>query len=134
MSDYDLFDYDIDELGDLDDLAEEEFEETATYAQIVQDDAVTEEVLQTTLRKIVVADQDYNNRNPLVAQAVALALLLGMPAGYRVDRDDPEWPVAFIQLPTGQVSWHTPQFAKAWDGHSTTEKFDRIARYCDAQV
>lgn len=59
------------------------------------------------------------------------------------DADAPDWPVLFVKLPTGQVSWHiSPDDvalfrnvrrtmagmpdAPAWDGHSTEEKYARV--------
>ena len=74
-------------------------------------------------------DLDYAVRNVLVLHAVAAAAFLGYPAGYRVDPDDPAWPVAYIELPTGQVSWHLPQHPTAWDGHTTAEKYARVRAF-----
>lgn len=62
------------------------------------------------------------------------------------DADAPDWPVLFVKLPTGQVSWHiSPDDvglfsgirrtmagmpdAPAWDGHSTEEKYARVAAH-----
>lgn len=64
----------------------------------------------------------YNNRNLFVYEAVALAIRCGYMAGIRLDPKEPEWPVAFIELPTGQISWHLPQHGKPWDGHTTEQK------------
>lgn len=83
------------------------------------------------LEQIEQADsvQNYAVRNALVVAAVADAMLRGWPAGFRVDPAEPEWPCAFISLPTGMVSWHLPQFAEPWDGHDTTEKYRRCREY-----
>lgn len=86
-------------------------------------------VLQTTLKAIVENDTNYPLRNRFVYEALALAAQIGWPHGFRFDPSEPDWPVAFIELPTGQVSWHLPQFPATWDGHSTEEKFKRIADY-----
>jgi hypothetical protein len=53
----------------------------------------------------------------------------GYPAGVRFDRDAPEWPVVYIELPTGQVSWHVPQHPLKWDGHTVDQKYERTHLY-----
>ncbi|HHH39024.1 MAG TPA: hypothetical protein ENK50_05555 [Sedimenticola sp.] len=92
---------------------------------------ISEAKLADLLARIEEADkkQDYDVRYGLVLEAMAVANRLGYAAGYRIDPDEPEWPVAFIELPTGQVSWHMPQHPIPWDGHSTDEKYDRCRRY-----
>jgi hypothetical protein len=54
----------------------------------------------------------------------------------------PDWPVVIVELPTGQVSWHInpadmglfahvgpkPHVSRGWDGHTTDEKYARIAK------
>jgi len=59
------------------------------------------------------------------------------------DADAPDWPVLFVDLPTGQATWHispddrdlfehVPRTiagmpdAPAWDGHDTAEKYARV--------
>lgn len=42
-------------------------------------------------------------------------------------------PVVYIELPTGQVSWHMPEHPRAWDGHSTSLKYRRIRQFVDGQ-
>lgn len=74
-------------------------------------------------------EQLYRTRNRLVIGAVYAAQAAGQQAGFRIDPQEPEWPVAFIELPTGQVSWHLPQHEVAWDGHSAEEKYARIAAF-----
>lgn len=68
----------------------------------------------------------YAERNRLVYMAMGRAASAGMDVGFRIDPEEPEWPVAYIELPTGQVSWHMPQHSKPWDGHTTTEKNARV--------
>lgn len=96
-------------------------------------------------------DVAYTERNRLVA---ALARLLmaatpNAPAGsiaWLAEHDptdadwDPEWrTIVFIEGPTGQLSWHLhdsdvplfdglPRGTNRWDGHSTPEKYERVAR------
>ena len=73
--------------------------------------------------------ESYGQRNKLVLVAMTLALDLGMNAGVRIDPKEQEWPVVFIDLPTGQVSWHIKQYGNEWDGHSTDEKYKRCDEY-----
>lgn len=75
--------------------------------------------------------KEYNMRNKLVLSAVAHAKWLGIEAGFAIDPNEPDWPVAYIELPTGQVSWHLPKHTKIWDGHTTEEKYRRIHQYAD---
>lgn len=96
-------------------------------------------------------DVAYTERNRLVA---ALARVLsagptrtGPPVAWLADhRDkpgenwDPEWrTIVFIEGPTGQLSWHLhdsdvalfdglPRGPNSWDGHTTHEKYERVAR------
>lgn len=81
------------------------------------------------LRAIEANDEKYIPRYGLVLEAVTIAHKLGFPAGFRLDPAQPEWPVAFIELPTGQVSWHLPQHPTPWDGHDTAEKYRRADRW-----
>lgn len=74
-------------------------------------------------------DQDYEKRYGLVLEAMHKAKAIGHEVGIRIDPDEPEWPVMYIELPTGQVSWHMPQHDKEWDGHTTEQKYERIGAY-----
>lgn len=85
--------------------------------------------LANLLRQIKEADTNYEIRNPLVYNALAVAQHLRYPSGIKIDSNEPEWPVVYIELPTGQVSWHLPQFEGEWDKHTTLEKFNRIDAY-----
>lgn len=73
----------------------------------------------------------YEIRNRAIFSAVGLACALGMACGVRIDPIEPEWPAIYIELPTGQVSWHLPVHAVAWDGHTTEEKYARIAKFIE---
>jgi hypothetical protein len=89
------------------------------------------ELLVNTLQIIMREDRNYEIRNMQVLRALYLATLCGYDAGVRIDPAEPEWPVAYIELPNvGQVSWHIPQHPYVWDGHSTPEKFERIRAFC----
>lgn len=83
-------------------------------------------------------DDVYRDRNLLAQLAGELARRLGMTVGIGLDSDEPEWPVLYIDLPTGQVSWHLPQneltgtyerYPGSWDGHSMGAKQDRIRTF-----
>lgn len=80
-------------------------------------------------------DSVYRERMHLVA------FLSAMFPSY-INREDPEWPVILIDLPTGQVSWHFnaendgdlfkllpvgPEII--WDGHTTEEKYARLDNF-----
>lgn len=84
-----------------------------------------------------ILDLAYAERNQVVA---ALAKLF--PSGTArtaIDGWDPAWHgCVYIDLPTGQVSWHyhereahwfeaLPPYTKPWDGHDTPEKYRRLA-------
>lgn len=91
-------------------------------------------VFAGVLRQISEHDTDYDVRYRLVLDALARAVALGYPAGIGWDvNPDPELDgfraVVYIELPTGQVSWHMPEHPAPWDGHSTGEKHERIRAY-----
>lgn len=83
----------------------------------------------------------YTERNRCVALAARMALLLGYSAGIGRPSDASEdWAeCVYIDLPTGQASWHfhrcerwlfddLPHYGTPWDGHSTDEKYRRVER------
>jgi len=99
-------------------------------------------------------DAAYTERNRLVA-ALARLLMAATPnapaatgsvAWLAEHQDkpgeswDPEWKtIVFIEGPTGQLSWHLhdsdvplfdglPRGPNLWDGHTTAEKYERVAR------
>ncbi len=80
----------------------------------------------------------YSERNKLVA-ALSKLFPASLERHEGVEwEDDWRW-VVFMDLPTGQVSWHLhdselPQFAhlpqnrgRKWDGHTTEQKYARLA-------
>lgn len=84
----------------------------------------------------------YAERNQCVALIARMALALGLKAGVREHpNEDRAWEddwrtIVFIDLPTGQVSWHfhdsekpllggLPRYVGEWDGHDTPEKYRR---------
>ena len=92
-------------------------------------------------------DNAYRERNRCVAQIASMAVKLGYPACLgQHDPADKSWDdvwrtIVFIELPTGQVSWHLHDsevkffsFLKKsetveWDGHSTDQKYERMLEY-----
>lgn len=73
--------------------------------------------------------KNYPARNTAVFEALYHAMCHGFAAGVRFDPEQPAWPVVFITLPTGQVTWHIEQFAEPWDGHDVEEKYRRVEKY-----
>lgn len=86
-------------------------------------------------------DAVYLERNQVVAALAACAQRLGWRAGVALT-DIPGWEAdwrhcVYIDLPTGQVSWHfhdsqaalfafLPPYDGTYDGHGTEEKYDRV--------
>jgi hypothetical protein len=86
-------------------------------------------ILKGLLQAIEANDTQYHIRYSLVLRAAGTAAELGLATGIRIDPEEPEWPVIYIELPTGQVSWHMPPHPVLYDGHSTEEKYRRIQEY-----
>lgn len=74
-------------------------------------------------------DADYYLRERALLRVHQRALWLGFPVGYRIDPQEPDWPVFFVELPTGQVSWHMQAFPREWDGHDSVEKYRRCQAF-----
>jgi hypothetical protein len=92
-----------------------------------------------------IANELYAERAKCVLALARAAQAMGCVAGFR---DDPDlegaeaalWPVLFIDLPTGQVSWHLTiedrltasdigDYIGVWDRHDTAEKYRRLAAW-----
>lgn len=83
-------------------------------------------------------DAVYRERSKCVFLITRMAAKLGYDVGVGKDLDEPEWPVIFVHLPSGQVSWHVsredydryfkglPVFPHPYDGHDTEEKYRRV--------
>ena len=56
----------------------------------------------------------YEDRNALVLLAGKLARENHLRCGLGLDPHEPDWPVMFIDLPTGQVSWHLPRLSREY--------------------
>ncbi len=91
----------------------------------------------------------YTERNTCVALLLGMALALGLTAGIGIDEQAEEgWQdVVFLDLPTGQVSWHIPRkeldvlfpnavtgYSTPWDGHDTFTKYARVCDYAQQLV
>ena len=101
----------------------------------------TEERIAAELRHE--KDNAYAERDKCVALIVSMASALGCRAGLREhDPNDPDWDpnwrtVVYVDLPTGQVSWHIheserhwfsqlKEYPGQWDGHNTKQKYERV--------
>lgn len=74
----------------------------------------------------------YVIRTALIYQALALAAQIGYTAGVALDPEDADRPmVVYIELPTGQVSWHVAAHPVVWDNHTTEDKYRRIDVYAN---
>jgi len=68
---------------------------------------------------------------------MASALAHIYPSWVNVDPQEPDWPVLYAELPSGQVSWHfspddldliadIPRGGEPWDGHTREERSARL--------
>ena len=86
-------------------------------------------------------DAAYFERNQVVAAFAKAAIGLGLRAGRKrtfIEDWSPDWHnCVYIDLPSGQVSWHyhdshaalfeaLPTYVGEWDGHDTPEKYRRL--------
>jgi hypothetical protein len=88
----------------------------------------------------------YTERAQCVLALARAAKAAGCVVGFRNDPDLDDggppalWPVLFIDLPTGQVSWHFTvedrlsaldigDYPGEWDRHDTAEKYRRLAAW-----
>ena len=83
-------------------------------------------------------DEAYLDRNLAVQVMAKMALQLGCRVGVR-EREE-EWSILYIDLPTGQVSWHIPaseligdfrDYEGEWDGHDLEMKRRRVIRFLE---
>lgn len=88
-------------------------------------------------------DGAYEERNRVVAALARAALAAGWRAGLArtaIEGWSDDWHgCVYIETPEGQLSWHyhdsqawmfadLPAYNAAWDGHTTPEKYQRLAR------
>lgn len=90
------------------------------------------ELLKGVLTEIHNNDNQYDVRYTLVFAAMNLANSVGYDVGVKFNPQEPEWPIFYIDLPTGQISWHMPEYTGDWDGHSTEEKYRRVNNYINS--
>jgi hypothetical protein len=84
-------------------------------------------------------DKAYRERAALVAYLAANCRSVIM---HDADPDAPGWSAIFVETPSGQMSWHLAEadldlfrhvpkvlrhFKTPWDGHTTDEKYQRLA-------
>lgn len=114
----------------------------ARFIGELQDELVTTRAEVERLRSE--KDGAYSERNRCVAVIAWLAVRLAYRVWLGQHPDDPSWDpewrtIVFVELPTGQVSWHihdserhlfegvANSSTKPWDGHTTAEKYERCA-------
>ena len=94
------------------------------------------EVLEANI-KAMRSDSSKNKAYREVAE-MASALAHLFPSWVLIDPQEPDWPVLYAQLPSGQVSWHfakddldliadIPRGGTPWDGHTREERSSRLA-------
>lgn len=116
----------------------DEFREKATAAVGLEPDAPMESTLKRIGKLSARGSAAFTERNRVVALLCSLYPSVRMRTA--IKGWDPEWHgCVFVQLPTGQASWHyhdsdaelfahVPEGAAQWDGHTTPEKYARVAR------
>ena len=95
-------------------------------------DAVQCELLAALLKQIEKHETNYQEREPLVYNALGIAKKLNYPSGIRFDSTDKQpWPVVCITLPdgVGEVSWHCPPYTEPFTGYDTAKKYKRCQEY-----
>lgn len=82
-----------------------------------------------------IPEEAYFDRNQAVQVIAKLAYQLGYKCGVKEDK---EWPILYVDLPSGQVSWHIPanemigafpEYDDGWDGHDVEEKRERLRKF-----
>ncbi len=83
-------------------------------------------------------NQAYAERNALVC-ALSKEYSGGLGIDANMEQTNPQWRhLVFLDLPTGQVSWHVhetelemfahlPAYSKPYDGHTVKDKYVRVA-------
>lgn len=89
--------------------------------------------LEAELAHVLLAIKDAGPMSPerygLIYKALALATMCGYGAGIDALQDGSDWFEVVINLPTGQVSFTVPYFVYERDGHTTEDKYRRIAEF-----
>ncbi len=85
----------------------------------------------------------YAERNRIAQALGKMAMKLGYNVGIKDDKEDKDYVILYIDLPTGQVSWHIPkreligkfpEYNGNWDGHDTKSKIERVEEYIKSEV
>ena len=85
------------------------------------------------------SSEAYLDRNLCVQVMARMAQKLGYNVGVKENGD---WPILYINLPTGQVSWHIPkaditgtfpEYQKEWDGHNVECKRKRLVEFIKSE-
>lgn len=83
-------------------------------------------------------DHAYYDRNQVVEVMAIMASKL--ENNYGIKRVNDEWGIVYVDLPTGQVSYHIPlsnlnahlpEYQGEWDGHKLDEKRKRMREYIE---
>lgn len=88
-------------------------------------------------RMITETQMVYRERHHVIAH---LAAIYPAVMVLNADADEPDWPVLYLTLPTGQVSWHiapadmdlfrhVPIGQAKWDGHDVIQKYERLDQH-----
>lgn len=84
-----------------------------------------------------IPEESYFDRNQAAMVIGKFAQMLGFTVGIKPDK---EWPILYVELPTGQVSWHLPAgelmgsfpiYEGQWDGHDVQEKRERLRKFIE---
>jgi len=83
--------------------------------------------------------EPYFDRNQILKAFCLMVKNKGLKIGWQDDPKDMYFVIMFIDLPTGQISYHIPRweidlskwprYAGQWDGHSTEQKRVRLNEY-----
>jgi hypothetical protein len=112
-----------------------------TEEELADNRAVLGDILDSIDQIDQMEQPDYASRAGLITVAQGVAWMLGYKTGYRCSSaccagepmatNDQEWPVIYIDLPNGQVSWHMRAYPSGWDGHDAAVKSARIAAFVE---
>jgi hypothetical protein len=148
--DYEAVCDDIDEalndLADAESAADYAKNEAARQTEIARCANAERDTWKTTAETFRKSkDGAYTERNKMVVAFAKTAMTLGWIVGVgkhsEADKDwEKDWrTILFVDTPAGQASWHFhdsevaqlarfPPYSAAWDGHTTEEKYKRLAQ------
>lgn len=118
--------------------AEEMQQSVSTAAELINKESLirdfAEECLAEVLRTLIDTNDAMTGDGwhyQEILEALSYAEQCEFNAGIRFNPQFPEYPIAYIELPTGQVSWRLPAHEEPWDGHTPEQKQNRIRAYID---